>query len=533
MALASRDTLTVNGAAGADRHSEPMLITNTEGAKPDADRSGAKLQIPSVRRSLLLSFVDKHLRAGFQIAAALILARLLTPSQYGVYTIGLVIVYIVNTLRDFGIVTFLIQEKYLTPAIVRTAYGISLLIGCCLAAAVMLVSAPLARFYHSAGVRDVLIVLSLLFLLTPFSSIVAALLRREMRFGTLLRINAAASLTNNSVAVVLAVLGFGFMSLAWGQVAGAAVNFIISSVVRPPDVSHRPSFSQWRRVTSFGVVMVGATLVGDLGARAPDLLIGRFLGITSVGLFGRGVSVLRLFDLAVTNTVTPVATSSFAMRHRAGNSFAQDFLAGLTMVTSVAWPFFAFMALMAYPATRILFGSQWDAAVPITRLLCVAGAITACANLASISLQATGSARRQLTSQWIIQSVSIGLLLLACQYNLRVIGFAMIAAAFVNVTVSFHFSMPVVGVSLRRVLAAMRKSLGVTAGSSVAPIFVLLLMQIDANHIWLPFGIASLGAATGFAASARLVQHPMWGEILGVLAAARSGCVRITSGRSA
>ncbi len=469
----------------------------------------------------------------FQVVSVSILARLLTPSEYGVYTIALVIVYLVDNVRDFGVGTFLVQEKHLTPTLVRTAYGISILIGCCLAVAVGLASGPVADFYGTPGVQKVLLVLSVMFLLTPFNSVVDAMLRREMQFGTLLRINTAKSFTSNLTAVILALLGFGFMSLAWGQIAGAAMNFLIASIVRPPEVSHRPGFRGWRRVTSFGIVMVGGTIIADLGARAPDLLIGRFLGITSLGLFGRGVSLLRMFDMSVMSTVSSVAISSFAIRHRAGESFAGDFLAGLSMITSLAWPCFAFMAFMAYPATRILFGPQWDAAIPLVRLLCVAGAIATCATFSSVTLQATGSAHRRLVSQWIVQLASISLLLLACQYNLRAIGFAMVAAALTNVVVSFGFSASVIGVSPQQLLSATRKSFMLTLSSSVAPVLVLLSMRIDANHIWLPFGIASLGASVGFAASARLVQHPIWGEILGLLVAARSGYSRITSRPSA
>ncbi len=120
---------------------------------------------PGIRRSLFLSFADKHLRLVLQIAATLILARFLTPAEFGVFTIGLVVVYIADTLRDFGVATFIVQEKELTPNVVSTAYGISLVLGVASAAVIVLASVPLARFYHSPGVRDVLLVLSPMFLI--------------------------------------------------------------------------------------------------------------------------------------------------------------------------------------------------------------------------------------------------------------------------------------------------------------------------------------------------------------------------------
>ena len=470
-----------------------------------------------VRKSLFLSFADKHLRLVLQIASTLILARFLTPEEFGVFTIGLVVVYVADTLRDFGVATFIVQEKDLTPSVVRTAYGISLALGAASAAVIVLASVPLARFYHSPGVRDVLLVLSPMFLMTPFSSVVAAMLRRDMKFGTLLRINGITSLANNGIAIVLAVCGFGFMSLAWSRIAGAAVNYIVSHMVKPSEMSHFPSFREWRKVASFGVIMTGATVVGDLGARAPDLLIGRFLGITSVGLFGRGVTLIRLFDASVTNTITPVAVSSFAMHHRSGQRFGDRFLIGVSMTTAIAWPFFMFVALMAYPTTRILFGPQWDASVPITRLLCIAAAITSATNLNMLALQGVGAVRPQLASQWIIQGSSIALTLVACQFSLYAVGFVAIITACITVIVLCRFTLPVIHVTPLALLRSMVKSLIVTAVSSIVPVLVLALMTIDTNHIWLPFITAGTGTGAGFIAAAWGVRHPVWEEVVNML----------------
>src|ERR1700733_1872565 len=95
----------------------------SDSAKPE-DPTGAppeKIGAGSVRRSLVLSFAERYLGIVIQFAATITLTRLLTPSDYGVYTIGLVIVSITSVLRDFGAISFLIQEKNLTEISVRTS----------------------------------------------------------------------------------------------------------------------------------------------------------------------------------------------------------------------------------------------------------------------------------------------------------------------------------------------------------------------------------------------------------------------------
>src|SRR5665213_1354771 len=93
------------------------------------DAAPAKTPLGSVRRSLTLSFAERYLGIVIQFAATVTLARMLTPGDYGVYTLSLIIVNITGVLRDFGAVSFLIQEKNLSEISVRTAYGMSLLIG--------------------------------------------------------------------------------------------------------------------------------------------------------------------------------------------------------------------------------------------------------------------------------------------------------------------------------------------------------------------------------------------------------------------
>ena len=466
----------------------------------------------SVRRSLLLSFADRYLRLILQIGSTAILARLLSPEDYGVYTIGTVIIGIAGVLRDFGVLTYLIQEKHLTSLIVRTAYGISLLIGSIAAVAIALLSGFIGAFYGNDGVREVLLVLAINFVLMPFGSIVLMLLRREMNFAALLRINVSGMVVNATVAIVLAVLGDSFMSLAWGTLAGSASTCVLAAWMRPHEFSMMPSLKEWRRLLSFGVVASAGILVNEIGIEAPQLIIGRFLGVEALGIYGRADSLLTVFARMVTNAVAPVAVSAFAMQHRAGAEMKGDFLRATTMMTGLAWPFFASVGLVAYPTVRILFGANWDAAVPIVQILSVSGGILSLANLNWFVFQAKGAVRTNLVVQLIVQPVAIVLVATASQFSLALVAMAVVTSSIVSVVVSYHFMNRLIGTNLGEVLAAAGKSLAVTAAASAVPVVVLITVRIDAEHIWLPFMLAFSGAGAGYLLGLASFSHPLFAE---------------------
>jgi O-antigen/teichoic acid export membrane protein len=485
---------------------------------PTTPESDAHQGGRTVRRSLVLSFSDRYIRLVLQVTGVAILARLLTPQDYGVFTIGMVVVSMTQALRDFGVISYVMQEKDLTNDRVRTAHGVSLLIGCAAAAIIAGGSGWIADFYANDGVRRVLLVLSGNFLLLPLGSIVLALLRREMNFTALFYINIAASLLNNGVAVALAFLGAGYMSMAWGSLASASGICVLGAMLRPRRYSLLPSLVEWRRIASFGVVASAGILVGEIGQRTPQLVIGRFLGVQALGIYGRASGLVAIFNEVVTTAVAPVAVSAFALQHRSGAGLKHEFLRAVALLTGIALPFFAFVGIMAYPVVHVLYGPTWDEAVPLTRILCVAEAIAVLAALNWYVFQAKGEVRMNLQTQLITQPIAIGLVFIAANFSITVVAYVVVLISLVTIGVSFAFIVRTIRASLIDAVIASAKSLVVTAASAVAPVIVVLTFRIDADHVWLPLVVAAAGAALGWLASAGLFGHELYAELVSVLA---------------
>jgi O-antigen/teichoic acid export membrane protein len=191
------------------------------------------------------------------------------------------------------------------------------------------------------------------------------------------------------------------------------------------------------------------------------------------------------------------------------------------LITGLAWPFFTFLSLMAFPVMRILFGNGWDAAIPVARILCFSESVLALANLNFLLFQATGEVGRNLRVQLIIQPIAVALVLTAAQFDLFAITLAIISISIISVATSYHFVKPVIGVRYRDIAGASAKSLGLAAFTAIAPLAVLATMTVDGAHVWPPAIVSALGSAVGWLAGARLLKHPVQDEIANAFATLR------------
>lgn len=468
----------------------------------------------SVRKSLALSFAAKYSDLVISTASVMVLARLLTPEEIGIYSVGAAAVALAHTVRDFGVSNYLIQERELTTDRIRTAFAITLIIGWTLAAVVFAVSGPVSRFFAEPGLGQVLKVLSLTFLVIPFSSPVLAVLRRDMAFGTLLWIGIANALAHAATAVLLAALGFGFMSLAWASLAGVVTTATVTACYRPSIARVLPSFKEWRRVARFGILSSTAEVIGRIGFYAPDLILGRLLGFTAVALFSRAMGLIQLFNRTVMFAVMPVMTPAFAAKNRRGGDLLRPYLKGLSYVTVLAWPFFIFLGFMAYPIIRILFGDQWDAAVPLAQILCVAGIFRPLWYFVSSVLIALGEMKINLKIAAICNPLYIILFLLGALHSLEAAAFAPVVFCFLYFAVSYVYLRDLIGLSLREVLGSVSKSFAVALLSAVVPNAVFFGMDIGPENVWRPLLLAFSGTAMVWTGAVFAINHPLQEDIL-------------------
>lgn len=449
----------------------------------------------SIRRSLAISFGERYSTIVIQFAASLILARMLTPTEIGIFSVGSVVVGLSHALRDFGVTNYLLQERELTPERIRAAQGVTLFIGWALAALLWLLATPLAAFYGETGVRAVLQVLALNFVLLPFGSVTAALLRRDMRFDALFQINVSSAVVQSGVSVALAYAGTGFMSLAWGGVAGAVTTTIIAFYWRRDAQSWIPGLREWRRVVDKSARFSGASLLSEAGLGGPELITGRMLGFDAVGYLSRATGAVAAIQNVIASAAFPIMAPYFAGEIRAGKGLAESYQKSLRLLSVVAWSAFAVLAVGAGPTIRLLFGPQWDASVDPARLICIGTALGSLNVVTGSAIVGMGLADVSLRIQAVGQPLKLAIVVAATELGL--VGVALGIAAGDAIIAYLYLSRAslLVRVSLRRVFLDLVPSALVAVISAAAAWIGLNLTE----DLQLPAQLFSLASAAALA----------------------------------
>jgi len=335
----------------------------------------------SVRRALALSFAERYVLIAIALLSNILIARLLTPEQIGLYSVSLAVIGIAQVLRDFGIGNFLIQEKNLNEAHIRTAFGFSLLMGGGLFVVVYLAAPFAGSFYGNDRMVQTLRISALNFLVLPFCTISLALLRRDMAFNQLVKVNLVAASIGSATTIGLAYLGFGPNSMAIGAVVGNIVTGVSAWAARTDRKLLLPGFSEWRTLLNFGAQNSAASIVTTISMDINDLVLGKILGFTPVAMISRAKGLMNLFHQELMGAVRNVAFPAFARAHRDGESLESRHVFSVSTVTVIAWPFYGFTALFALEILRLMFGPQWDEAASLVPIFCLAGTVAATSNL--------------------------------------------------------------------------------------------------------------------------------------------------------
>jgi O-antigen/teichoic acid export membrane protein len=471
-----------------------------------------------VRKALSLSFAQTGISFGLSVATIVILSRLLTPAETGVYSVAVGFVALVHMLRDFGVSEFLVQDPILGNDVVRTAFTINLMIAWCLAAALFASSGLIGNFYGDDGVTRVTQVMSLVFVLLPFGTTHMALMRRSFRFDSILKIRLAETAIRGGTTIALAYAGFTYMSMAWGAVAGMAAMIMGCEVWGWQYRVRGVGLVQWRRVLHFGWNRTLSDVVVQMGNQSANIVVGKMFGMAAAGFYSRGYGVVNMFVTNVLGTVGNVTFPAFARDHREGNTAPQLFLKSVVYLTGISWPFFAFCALMAFPMIRIAFGNQWDAAVPLMRWLCAAAILGTLTFQCNAFFTAVGRYRDVTRVELQCQLTRIGITIFAAFYNLEAVAAAQVPVCLIVAVLYYRKVVWYEPTRLRHLIAALMPSGLVTLASCAVPGMMLYLWAgWPTHHILAAFAIAATGAVIGWLTGIALTKHPLLAELRRVM----------------
>lgn len=316
-----------------------------------------------------------------------ILARLLSPHEFGLVALAVVFTGLLETVRDFGVTYALIvvadddlEER------ANTAWWISLGIGVVLAGITALVAPLAAGLFDQPGLAPLLTVLGLNFPLRALGLTHYVLAQRRIDFRVRTMAETADVLVRGTACVVLALAGFGAWSLIIGYLVGT-VSLVITLWTLIPWRPGRPSLAHWRELLDFGGKLTVIGVFHTAAASLDDLWVGKVLGSVQLGFYSIAYRLPMLVIENLSNVASEVLFPAMAAVER--SALREAYGTALRYVLAVALPSAAFLAVMAEPLILLTFGDQWRPSIAPMQVLVAYFAVATVGVPAGVIFKAT------------------------------------------------------------------------------------------------------------------------------------------------
>ncbi|GAA3700118.1 lipopolysaccharide biosynthesis protein [Gordonia hankookensis] len=460
-------------------------------------------------RGVVVTLLGRWGNTIIMLVSSVVLARLLTPSDFGIVAMVTAVSGFVVIFQDFGLSSAAVRARDLTPPQQMTIYLLNVLMGLAIAVVVFLLAAPLASFYHAPEVANVTRAVSLTFLFASLGGQPQANLLRDLRFGAITLTHLGIGILQFVVTVALALFGLTYWSLVIGNLvwslSGAVVLFSLSRIrlCRPAP------FREVRELVTQGAQITVIQATTYLSGRLDVVAVGRFHGTGETGLYNRASQVVGLVETQIMAAVSSVALTVLSKLQDEHERFQSALERAVSVMSHVLTPAFTILSLVAVPAVTMVYGSQWAAAGTLLVVLALAGTIRGFFVLIEVAATAIGQMKRQIVAAVATQVATAGVLFAASAHSVFAVAVAYVCATFVTVIVSGWWIARGTFIRVGGVLNAFSRPF---AAWSFAYLVARLVVGVDEGAAW-PRALLAVGVEVAVAAAIIAVSRPLRTEV--------------------
>ena len=467
----------------------------------------------SIRSAVALSVIGRYLTLSCQFVSTMILARLLTPEDIGVYSAGFSIVALAHLFRDFGLNQYIIQEKNLDPQKIRVTFTLSLIIAWFLSGLLYLLATPAATFFNESGVELLVHILAFNFLIIPFGTITLALLRKQLKFHITASISFVATIIGIVVAVSTAYQGARYLSLAYGAITETSTLVILSLLFRPNESTMMPSLQGAKKIFRFGSIVGIGNILTQAATSVTDAMIARILGLTALGFYSRAYGTFSLFDNVFVSSIRPTILPLFAQNNHDTVKLTDNYLKAVSYSLIFAWPFFTFLFLFTDEVIRTLYGIQWGEAVPLVKILCGAGLVLPLILFTENLFVANEQPEITLRIQIITNIAKIVLVVTGCFISVKAVCIALVVSFFIKFIVVSRFVRIQFGILISDLIPLAKPAL-IPLATTILPTLIAdqLMRGLVENHITY-FAILVVCGFLGWLFGLKASRHAFYDEL--------------------
>ncbi|OFX17435.1 MAG: hypothetical protein A2033_07800 [Bacteroidetes bacterium GWA2_31_9] len=303
----------------------------------------------------------------------IILARILSPNEYGLLAMALFFNGISNVFIDGGFSSALIRKKDPSQKDLSTVFIFNIIMALFMYASIYLLSPSISSFFKESKLTLIIRILSLNFIIVAFGTIQGVLLTKKLDYKTQSIIRVISVIISGTIGVFMALNGYGIWALVI-QIILQSIIWVVSIWVvckwKPIFFFSKASFKEF---FSFGSKLMMSSFLYEFFAQAYPIIIGRFFSITQVGYYNRAESYQKITSYTISNMVNSVVFPSLSLVQDDNERLREGYRKIIKLTMFITVPLMTGLILLSNPLIVLLITEKWLPIVPYLQWLCIVG----------------------------------------------------------------------------------------------------------------------------------------------------------------
>jgi O-antigen/teichoic acid export membrane protein len=427
----------------------------------------------------LWSGADIFLRQGLQFIISIVLARLLTPEEFGTIALLYLFVGLASAFVDSGFSAALIQRQDISHSDESTVFWFNLGMGAAMAVVLWLLAPWIAGYFDQPVLVPLAYVLALNLFISALGAIQGTLLNKQLDFKTPMKIGAVATASSGAIGILMAWLGYGVWALAAQTLAATALTTTLLWRLH----KWRPMFifspASARRLFGFGGYLFIAGLMDAAYNRIYTLLIGKLYGVRDLGFYNRADGTKQLPVGVLTGILSRVAFPILSAASEDKEKLRRGVQHALRGMMLINMPMMLGLMAAAEPAVYVLFGHQWLPAVPILQVLCLAGIFWPLHVINLNVLTAQGHSRLFFRLEVIKKFIGVSFLLVGAAFGVMGIAWSQVIFGLLAFAINAHYTQVYLGYGAWQQTADFLPALALAAVMAALVYLLPVIMQMQ------------------------------------------------------
>lgn len=398
------------------------------------------------------SFADNIAGSGVTSLVGIVLARLLTPAEFGIIGMVMIFIAISNSIIDSGFSSALIRKKNVEDIDYSTVFYFNLFVSIILYIALYFSSPAISSFFDESELIRITRVLGLILIINAFAIIQRTILVKNVDFKTQTITSLIASITSGALGVVMAFSGFGVWSLVGQQVLRQGLITVFLWVFNRWRPSLDFSIKSFKELFSFGSKLLIAGILSTIWINLNSLVIGRFYSITILGQYTRSAEFQNFFACNLNSIVQRVSYPVLSSIQDEQDRLKRAYRKVIKVTMLITFPCMLGLAAIAEPLILVLIGEKWEPCIYYLQILCFSGMLYPLHSINLNMLNVKGRSDLLLKLEIVKKIIGVGPLMLGIFISIEWMLWSSVLMGFVGYYLNSYYSGRLINYKIREQL---------------------------------------------------------------------------------